>query len=214
MAEFMTKARSAFASIARPGWFGVETAVPGLTIAEIADCAIASLVARKGQAAAVVAMARRMLGHELPLMPRRITAGDLAFLWAGPSQWLVLSSGGDSDALAARLADMFAGIASVCAQGDGRGVLRLSGPQARAVLAKVLPLDLHERAFKPGDTALSVIGQMGVQISCLDAAPTFELVTARSFAGSLWRLLTQSAGEYGYVVEAPRLANPGATGAG
>ena len=39
-------------------------------------------------------------------------------------------------------------------QSDSRLVLRLSGPRVRDVLAKGVPVDLHPKAFKPGDVAM------------------------------------------------------------
>ena len=164
---------------------------------------MASVIARKGQGAAVVNAARRAFSAELPATPCRAQAQTHAFTWAGPQQWLVSAGGGDSDALARQLADAFSGLASVAAQGDGRAVLRISGPHARDVLAKGLPIDLHESVFKPGDTALSVIAHIGVQVTQIDAAPTYEIILPRSFAGSFWHWLTLSAGEYGYAVSAP-----------
>ena len=204
MVDAALAARPAFAGLALPGRFGASVATPGVAVAEVTDRAMASLLARKGEASALDAAAQRVFGLALPTTPRRAEARGLVALWAGPGQWLAMQAGGDSDALAARLAAGLGGLAAVSAQGDGRGVLRLSGPRARAVLAKGLPLDLLERAFKPGDTALSVIGHMGVQVTYVNAAPTYEIVLMRSFAASLWRWLTLSAGEYGYEVAASR----------
>lgn len=49
------------------------------------------------------------------------------------------------------------GLASIFDQSGGRTVLRLSGPRARDVLAKGLPIDLHSRAFGPGSAATRTI---------------------------------------------------------
>ena len=162
-----------------------------------------SIMLRKGQGTALAAAARAAFDTDLPQVPRCVEARGLAFAWAGPGQWLATAAGGDSDALAAKLAAAFAGRASVTAQGDGRAVLRISGPRARDVLAKGLPLDLHERAFRPGDTALSVLAHMGVQITQIDGVPSYDILLMRSFAGSFWHWLTLSAAEYGYEVGAP-----------
>jgi methylglutamate dehydrogenase subunit D len=79
-------------------------------------------------------------------------------------------------------------------------VLRLTGPQARAVLAKGLPIDLHPRAFAPGSAATSTISLMGVQIWQVDDAPTYDLAFFRSVSASFWHWLTASAAEFGYEV--------------
>ena len=206
MSDAALFARPAFAGFTAPGRFGAEAGAPGVKLREVTGLAMASVMARKGGGDALAAIARRAFGVEPPETPRRIESAALAFTWAGPRQWLVTRGGGDSDALARDLAGHFTNLAAITAQGDGRAVLRISGPRARDVLAKGLPLDLHERVFTAGDTALSVIAHMGVQITQLDAAPTYEITLMRSFAGSFWRWLTLSAGEYGYLVEAPLAA--------
>ena len=99
--------------------------------------------------------------------------------------------------LETRLAPVFAGLASVAEQSDGRTVLRIAGPKARDVLAKGLPIDLHPRVFRPGDTALTVAALIGVQIWQTNEAPTYELAVFRGFARSFWNFLTESAAEYG-----------------
>lgn len=207
MSDGTLHSRSAFTGHATPGLYGAVAAAPGVTLCEVSGLAMASVIARKGQSAALAAAARRAFGVELPVTPRRAEAQGLALTWAGPQQWLASTGGGDSDALARELAAAFTGLASVTAQGDGRAVLRLSGPRARDTLAKGLPVDLHESVFKPGDTALSLIAHMGVQITQLDVAPTYEIALMRSFAGSFWHWLTLSAGEYGYEASAPVAAS-------
>jgi methylglutamate dehydrogenase subunit D len=96
-----------------------------------------------------------------------------------------------------RLAAVFSGLASVAEQSDGRTVLRVAGPKARDVLAKGLPIDLHPRVFRTGDTALTVAALIGVQIWQTDDAPSYELAVFRGFARGFWHFLTESAAEYG-----------------
>jgi sarcosine oxidase subunit gamma len=71
-------------------------------------------------------------------------------------------------------------------------VLRLSGPAVRDILAAVVPIDLHPRAFRPGDTAITLAGQVGVQLRQLDAAPRFEMMAFRSYAASLFQTVLQA----------------------
>jgi sarcosine oxidase subunit gamma len=92
--------------------------------------------------------------------------------------------------------------AAVVDQSDARLVLRLSGPRVRDVLAKGVPVDLHPKAFKPGDVASTLVAYVGVQIDMLDDAPTYQLMAPRSMAGTLWSWLAASAAEFGYDVVA------------
>ena len=61
----------------------------------------------------------------------------------------------------------------------------------------IVAVDLDPVAFKVGDLAQTSASHIGLQISLIDAAPTFEIVSARSTAPSLWSWLTASAAEYG-----------------
>ena len=108
------------------------------------------------------------------------------------------------DALARDLAQRLQGFASISDQHGGRTVLRLSGPRAREVLAKGLPIDLHPRAFGPGSAATSTISLMGVQLWQVDEAPSYDIALFRSVSESFWRWLTSSAAEFGYEVTLPQ----------
>jgi sarcosine oxidase subunit gamma len=101
----------------------------------------------------------------------------------------------------ATLRECFAGLASVCDQSDGRCVIRISGPSARDVLAKGIPLDLHPRVFGPGQAAVTLAAHIGVHIWQIDDMPTYEIAVFRGFAGSFWHWLMESAAEFGGVVE-------------
>jgi sarcosine oxidase subunit gamma len=100
---------------------------------------------------------------------------------------------GDAGAARGRLD----GLASLSDQSDARAVLRLSGPKLRETLAKGCAVDLHARAFRPGDTAITAIAHIGVQLWQVDEGPTFDILVARSMAGSFWRWFSASAAEFG-----------------
>ena len=101
---------------------------------------------------------------------------------------------------AATLRAVLGPFAAVTDQSDARLVLRLSGPRVRDVLAKGVAVDLHPKAFKPGDVTSTLVAYVGVQIDMLDAAPTYQLTAPRSMAGTLWSWLSASAAEFGYDV--------------
>jgi sarcosine oxidase subunit gamma len=74
----------------------------------------------------------------------------------------------------------------------------VSGPRARDVLAKGLPIDLDPRAFPLGSAATSAISHMGVQLWQLDDTRSYDIAIFRSLTESFWRWLTASAAEFGY----------------
>jgi heterotetrameric sarcosine oxidase gamma subunit len=197
MAE-ATAARSALEGLYRSGRQGKAEGTSGVTLAELGNIALALVIVRKGKVAQAREAAKRSFGVELPETPRRTLGKGIEFLWAGPEQWLALSRDGlPAGEFETRLAAVFAGLASVAEQSDGRTVLRITGPKARDTLAKGLPIDLHPRVFRPNDTALTVAALIGVQIWQIDEAPTYELAVFRGFARNFWHFLTESAAEFG-----------------
>jgi sarcosine oxidase subunit gamma len=180
---------------------GESPGTAGVTIEPRDDLAMAIVMTRKGRGIALSERVRDAYGIDLPAGPRRIAAGNLAFVGMGPGQFLAVEQGGEALSFAARLAKALGPAASISDQSDSRAVLRLSGPRARDVLAKGLAIDLHPRAFGPGDAALSVIALIGAHLWQLDDAPTYEISVFRGFAGSFADFLWSSGAEYGVTVK-------------
>jgi heterotetrameric sarcosine oxidase gamma subunit len=88
-------------------------------------------------------------------------------------------------------------LASVSDQSDGRVVVRVSGPHARDMLAKGVMVDLHPRAFRPGDVAVTSVAYIGAHLWQLDDTQTYELAVYRSFGVSFWRWLLEAGAEFG-----------------
>lgn len=193
--------------VARTGLEHLVTAVhpgagaPGVTLHVRDDLALASVMARRGQFDALVRRAKERLGLDLVDRPRCMTAGGTVFAWSGPGQWLALCNGPDRAGFFGRLERELADVASVVDQSGGRVVIRLSGPRARDVLAKGLPLDLHPRAFRTGDTASSVIAYVGVHLWQADETPTYDIAVFRSYAAALFDWLLDAAAEFGVAIE-------------
>ena len=73
-----------------PGRLGCREGSPGLVLQELTQFALASVIARKGQAAQVVDAAQRTYGVAAPSSPTIAASNDLTFVWSGPNQWLAL----------------------------------------------------------------------------------------------------------------------------
>jgi heterotetrameric sarcosine oxidase gamma subunit len=194
MVDSILTARSPLDGILRPGRHGVTGGAPGVVLREEAGWRMASLAARQGQGTAVAAVMREVV--ELPMAPRHAGGSGLDALWAGPEQWLVLAPAA-ALSLEQELRPRLGGIASVAEQGDGRVMLHLSGSRARDVMAKLVAVDLHPRAFGAGDTAITQAAHIGVQIWQVDDAPSYRLIAFRGFAGSLSTAILAAGGEYG-----------------
>lgn len=199
MPDVAMKPVPALAGIALPGRHGFRAGPAGLVVQELGGVEIVGLAARKGKAGALAEAVHRRWGVDLPVTPRVVESGGTAFLWAGAEQWLVRQDGREGG-IERELRDLAAGLASVTAQGDGRVVLRLGGPAIRSVLAGAVPIDLHPRSFRPGDTALTLAGHVGIQLRQVDDAPTFEILAFRGYAGSLFGLLYDAGLKFGVEV--------------
>jgi sarcosine oxidase subunit gamma len=208
MAEAAPRVPAA-APLAAPGRYGRAGGEPGVVLAERAGLALAAVAARLGKAGPAAAAARAAFGIELPATPRLVEGEAVSFLWAGPDQWLALSGSRAGEApLEGLLSGVFDGLASVSDQSGGRRILRIAGAGARAVLAKGLTIDLHPRAFRPGDTALTLAAHIELQIWQVDGVPTYDIAVPRSLARSFWHFLAEAAGEHGYLVRAPGDGGP------
>jgi sarcosine oxidase subunit gamma len=170
-----------------------------VTVEPVSGSALALLMARKGKADALCKHASTEFGVELSLQPRRIVAGSVSYIWAGPARWLVTSLGEAPSALEHRLRAAFAGLASVTNQSDGRSIIRISGVKARETLAKGVPIDLDPRAFRKGATALTTVGHINVQFWQVDDAPTYDFLVFRSYAVSFCEWVLAAGAEFGVV---------------
>jgi sarcosine oxidase subunit gamma len=190
--------RSALSGFAVPGHYG-RAGATGVVIEECTDLAFASVICKREKHFALFNAVHTAFGIALPDGPRRVTRGHVTLAGIGRDQWLATADGADAAGFAARVRARLGPFAAVSDQSDARLVLRVSGERVRHVLAKGVPIDLHPKAFKPGDIACTVVGYINTQIDMLDDA-TFQLAAPRSMAGSFWSWLTASAAEFGYEV--------------
>ncbi len=160
------------------------------------------------------------LGVALPLQACTTTAGHgphgaLRLVWAGPDDWFVLAEPGRAPALEAALRAALAGRhTAVTDVSGGYHVLQLAGAPVREVLAQGCPLDLHPRAFHPGQSAGTIWFKASVWLwRPVDGdaaplrgpqAPVFELLVRRSFAPYVDLLLQRTTLECGLAGEGPR----------
>lgn len=126
--------------------------------------------------------------------------GKTQVSWNGPNSWMVVASDEESDrapgALLKLLQDAVGDLAAVVDQSHGRCGLRLSGSQARKVMAKNTAIDLHPRSFGPGQCALTSVAHMNATIVQVDDVPTYDLFVIRSLARSFARAIEHSCQEF------------------
>ncbi|MGW0966655.1 sarcosine oxidase subunit gamma [Streptomyces sp. NPDC002516] len=150
----------------------------------------------KGAAADAIGLA---LGLQLPLEPNTVErAGELAALWLGPDEWLLIGTPDSQRDLESRIreaaGDEFVSVTDVSAQ---RTTLLVTGPRAHDLLAHGCALDLHPRAFGPSRCAQTTLGRTQVVLVSRDEPGAgFWVLVRSSFAGYLAEWLLDAAGEY------------------
>jgi heterotetrameric sarcosine oxidase gamma subunit len=165
--------------VVRAGRYGADKGAAGVTLSVVHSLSLVMVIARKGKA--------KTVKDGLAAM-RRATV-----MWAGPDQYYV--KGAEAAALKKKLGDG----ASIIDQSHGRVTLRISGPKARALLAKGTPVDLHDSEFPIGKSAVTQMAHVGVHLT-RTGNDEFELSVFRGFSESFWEWLAEQALEFGYQV--------------
>ena len=201
MSEAMTslwQPRGAWEGAAQIGRHGAAAGPAGIRLSLREGFGLATLIAAEGKEADLQTALADRFGPSLPEAGTANFEGEAGLVWSAPGQWLAVAP---SLRDLRDLSEALRGVASVTDQSDSRALVRISGAQARAMLAKGVAIDLHPRAFGPGRAAVTSIAHIGVQLWQRDAGPTYDITVARSFAGSFWRWLEHAAAEFGYEVE-------------
>ena len=182
---------------ARPAftdWKPLKTSQLAIDVRE--TLTLASFAAFKGKKDQVKAAIRERYGVELPDTPQRVEGKDIAFIWAGPDQWIAIAERGQNRDIEVELKPLLDGLSSVVDQSDARAVVRISGPRARDVLAKGVPIDLHPRAFEANNVAITHASHIGIIFWQIDDAPAYEIAMFRSFADSFAHWLLELSAEF------------------
>lgn len=186
---------SALDGIAIAGNFGTSGKA-GVNITVCPPRSVVLISARKGKTAALSKATKKHLGLATPKQGCSNYSKGTAIHWAGPEQWYVVGQGEQYDDLCQQLS----GIASVVDQSHGRITIVLSGNNARDVLAKGTPVDLHSSVFKPGNCAVTEMAHTAVHVA-KTADNEFEISLYRGFAESFWEWLCEMSLEFGYEVK-------------
>jgi methylglutamate dehydrogenase subunit D len=176
---------SPLAKVAAPGRFGADKGAAGIELSVRHPASIVTVIARKG-------CAERLAGAF-----EGIKNCDVQ--WAGFDQYYAVAEGRLEGVLYRDLKGRLGSIATLSDQSHGRIIIRISGPNARQVLAKGTPVDLHKGEFLIGKSAVTQMAHVGVHLT-RTGEDAFELSVFRGFAESFWEWLALQAEEFGYRV--------------
>jgi sarcosine oxidase subunit gamma len=158
---------------------GLPLTAGGATLSEVDPGPVTSISPFRGKEAAV---ARALGGAHLPAPGRVERMGEARLLWTGPGRALLVGRA---------VPEGLSGIAAVVEQGDGIACMVLGGPAAREVLARLVPLDLRERAFPAGATARTLLNHMAVTLTRVEPE-AYEVMAMRSMAATLVREVAEA----------------------
>ena len=190
------------AAVLPSGRYGRDDGAAGVRLRIVSGRALVQVMARGHDDDAIESAVREKYGIALPQEPVMARGPRLSFLWAGHRTWIAMADERDAADLESVLRDDLGPLASVSDQSDSRLLVELSGGKARELLAKLVPVDLHPRAFRPDDTAMTLFGHIAGQITQIDAAPTYELMVFRGFAESFLQDVMAYGAQYGVDVGA------------
>ncbi len=147
---------------------------------------------------------KQAVGVSLPEAPNSVLVGNnIAALWLGPREWLLVGPVGAESAINEALAEAFADASvAVTDVTEGRTTLRLAGSMARDVLSMGCPLDLHPRVFGAGRCAQSFLARSPILLHQVDDGPVFDVHVERSQADYLWHWFETAGAPYGVAVVA------------
>ena len=189
-----------------PGPHGREGAGSRLCLTALKARAMVQVMARRNRHEELTELVRDRYGLVLPNEPKVVRGDRVSFLWAGRHQWLAVAAEEEAGGFLGELRTVVHAAASLSDQSDARFAVTVTGLKVRDALAKLVPIDLHPAVFRHGQTALTLFGHMGGQITHVDELPTFELMVFRGFAQSLWHALLAAGAEFGIDVLEPSVA--------
>lgn len=166
-------------------------------VVAVAETAYAGMVSlRVDPSSPAAARVAAVLGAPLPEAAGEVTGtGANHALWLGPDEWLVVT-GTDAVALADQLAAAVGEEPGLALDvSANRTVLELTGPQARAVLEKGCPVDLHPRSFGPGSAVSTTLARVPVLL-WQTGGESYRLLPRSSFADYVARWVLDAMVEF------------------
>jgi heterotetrameric sarcosine oxidase gamma subunit len=169
----------------------------GVKIAERTGLEMAQVSAWPETSREVSRILGEFLGVSPPERPNGVAnQGQQRILWLGPDRWLIVRPAENENLASELVARLPSEAAAVVESGAGRCVFIVSGPRARDVLAKLLPLDLSAAQFPVGSCAQSAMAHIGVLV-CVEGEDVFEIFVYRGFGRYFWEILCDASPEFG-----------------
>ncbi|GKY89054.1 sarcosine oxidase subunit gamma [Sinisalibacter aestuarii] len=162
---------------------------------QVSDAGLTGMVTIRGDlgAAKVKAAVKKATGVALPGQGAIVAAKGRKLAWMSPDELLLFCGYDEAPGLTAALTEALAGQHALVANvSDARVVLRVTGTQAREVIAKLTPADVSPGAFGPGQMRRTRLQQVAAGFHMPDET-SFEVIAFRSVADYVFTLLSNAA---------------------
>jgi len=194
----MVEMVSPLGSAWQPGTKNVGRGGAGVVLSETRPGSIVQVAAWPGEEKAAIAAIQTVTGLKLPDgAGGGVAQPNKAVFGFAPDRFLVVTQaeGAASELLAA----IPITLGTVTELTHGRTALRVAGPKAEWVLAKLFAIDFSQPAFPLGAGRSTMHHDVFAQIQ-RTGPDAFDLYVFRSFARSFWTTLLHAAEETGYEV--------------
>ena len=133
----------------------------------------------------------------LPLSNPSVSCNsDIRILWTGPDTWTFISENPLKEKIASSFNDIDFGITDLS---HSRAAIQIQGDNAIDVLKKGSPLNFNEDQFSVNSSSNTTYNGINILIDFISLDPkTLNIYSLRSFGGSFYHSITDSALEYGY----------------
>lgn len=169
----------------------------GGVIAKVEEAGLVGMVSFRGDLsdAKVKKAVKAATGVAVPGQRGIGFAGDGAVAWMSPDELLLMGPHEAAGDMVAALEKALEGMHFMAVNvSDARAVFEVSGPHARDVLAKLMPVDFSPAAFAEGTIRRSRLAQVPAAV-WQAGEDRFRLVCFRSVARYAFDLLCVAAGE-------------------
>ncbi len=121
---------------------------------------------------------------------------DIRILWTGPDTWTFISENPLKEKITSSFNDIDFGITDLS---HSRAAIQIQGDNAIDVLKKGSPVNFNEDQFSVNSSANTTYNGINILIDFISLEPkTLNIYSLRSFGGSFYHSITDSALEYGY----------------
>ena len=121
---------------------------------------------------------------------------DIRILWTGPDTWTFISENPLKEKITSSFNDIDFGLTDLS---HSRAAIQIQGDNAIDVLKKGSPVNFNEDQFSVNSSANTTYNGINILIDFISLDPkTLNIYSLRSFGGSFYHSITDSALEYGY----------------